>query len=325
MKFIATFETAEGVEKSFIIGDSMDLQDAFNVVANNHLTTKNITLSENHIEMRNPENTTPHSNKTYKGVFYFTPKEIQEKHNLSKKEVEKLLNEGADHELEHTDDYLMAQYIASSHLYETPNYYKRLNDLKLAKGNLMKTMAKGGKVEDDLESKLDYILNLKPLYPHEGFKSNKENIGGFTLRGFFDYHYDDISTQFYKLGIELNEDFSYLQRGKKFYPQNIIAYVANGDKVNSVVLTYDAVLIEDDVVYEVFSDEDKKILSTSDEDEAESMAESIGGYVEVRTFEKEIRKNISNLLVDINSRKLVFIDKLSNEKDEREFKKGGLL
>ena len=85
MKFIATFETAEGVEKSFVIGDSMDLQDAFNVVANNHLTTKNITLSENRIEMRNPENTTPNSNKNYKGVIYFTPKEIQEKHNLTKK------------------------------------------------------------------------------------------------------------------------------------------------------------------------------------------------------------------------------------------------
>ena len=61
----------------------------------------------------------------------------------------------------------MAQYIASSHLYETPNYYKRLKDLKLAKGNLIKFMAKGGEFNrggfniNNLDNTIEKISQLK--------------------------------------------------------------------------------------------------------------------------------------------------------------------
>jgi hypothetical protein len=57
-----------------------------------------------------------------------------------------LLDEGAKHELEHTDSYIAALAIAKDHVYERLDYYQRLKAAKLAKGGMIKhIMARGGK------------------------------------------------------------------------------------------------------------------------------------------------------------------------------------
>ena len=47
MKFVATFKTDEGVDKTFEIGENIGLDDAYRVVANNHLTTQSIEINPN--------------------------------------------------------------------------------------------------------------------------------------------------------------------------------------------------------------------------------------------------------------------------------------
>lgn len=47
MKFVATFKTNEGIDKTFEIGENIGLDDAYRVVANNHLTTQSIEINPN--------------------------------------------------------------------------------------------------------------------------------------------------------------------------------------------------------------------------------------------------------------------------------------
>jgi hypothetical protein len=47
MKFVATFKTDEGIDKTFEIGENIGLDDAYRVVANNHLTTQSIEINPN--------------------------------------------------------------------------------------------------------------------------------------------------------------------------------------------------------------------------------------------------------------------------------------
>jgi len=60
------------------------------------------------------------------------PKErIAKKYKISIKEVEELLKVGAKVEKEHTKDRITAETIASHHIFEVKDYYKRLKKAKL--------------------------------------------------------------------------------------------------------------------------------------------------------------------------------------------------
>ena len=59
-----------------------------------------------------------------------TNEEIAKKHNVSVKQVERLLKIGAEIEHEHTKDQETAETIASQHLYEILDYYSRLKKLE---------------------------------------------------------------------------------------------------------------------------------------------------------------------------------------------------
>ena len=56
---------------------------------------------------------------------------IAKKYKISIKEVEQLIKIGAKVEKEHTKDKLTAETIASHHIYEVLDYYKKLKKAKL--------------------------------------------------------------------------------------------------------------------------------------------------------------------------------------------------
>lgn len=57
-------------------------------------------------------------------------KDIAIKHNVTEDEVNKQLKIGTSVELEHTKDHLTAQTIASQHLEEDIDYYKKLKKIE---------------------------------------------------------------------------------------------------------------------------------------------------------------------------------------------------
>ena len=58
-------------------------------------------------------------------------KKIAKKYKITLKEVEDLLKAGARVEREHTRDLSTAETIASHHIYEVKDYYKKLKKAKL--------------------------------------------------------------------------------------------------------------------------------------------------------------------------------------------------
>jgi hypothetical protein len=56
--------------------------------------------------------------------------EIAKKHNVTVKQVERLIKIGAEVEHEHTKDQEAAETIASQHIYEILDYYSRLKKLE---------------------------------------------------------------------------------------------------------------------------------------------------------------------------------------------------
>ena len=60
-----------------------------------------------------------------------TKEKIAKKYKITTKEVEDLLKAGAKVEREHTRDLRTAETIASHHIYEVKDYYKKLKKAKL--------------------------------------------------------------------------------------------------------------------------------------------------------------------------------------------------
>lgn len=59
---------------------------------------------------------------------------IAEKHKIGTKVVREEFIKGVFHEREHTSDWGLSAHTSLQHLWETPDYYTKLNSLKLAKG-----------------------------------------------------------------------------------------------------------------------------------------------------------------------------------------------
>lgn len=61
----------------------------------------------------------------------YSAEQIASKHNIPIENITVELKKGIAHEMEHTDDPLEARKIASQHLWETPEYYKKLDSVGL--------------------------------------------------------------------------------------------------------------------------------------------------------------------------------------------------
>ena len=149
MKLSATFINATGNTKPFDITEGFTLQDAYNVVANDDFapTQINIQLENMNLPSYSLGSEMP-IETAYDKIGRHSTAEIMAKHKISQQDLEVLLDEGANHELEHTSSILVAMLIAQDHLYEHLDYYKRLKAAKLVKGAVIKAMNNKGRYDD---------------------------------------------------------------------------------------------------------------------------------------------------------------------------------
>lgn len=136
----ATFFDDNGSSVAYVISDGMSLQDALNATKNTHFAPSLIVIQQGkNTETSDNEQAKAGLNHTSYPVGKHTIQQVMEKHGINAdKRLAELLNEGAEHELEHTDDYIVAMGIAIDHLYENLDYYKKLKQVKLAYGGLLK-------------------------------------------------------------------------------------------------------------------------------------------------------------------------------------------
>jgi len=83
--------------------------------------------------------------------------EIAEKHGVELDYVIDQLMKGTEHEMEHTDRLDVAKKIALHHVAETPDYYQKLEQLKLEDGGTLKRYEDGGEFEEDLFENIDSL------------------------------------------------------------------------------------------------------------------------------------------------------------------------
>lgn len=81
-----------------------------------------------------------------------TPEDVAKKHKLPVSDIMKSLKHGVRVEREHTTKNSIAQKIALDHLYELPNYYKRLKQVEESKKPWTK---------DRIERILNYLQQRK--------------------------------------------------------------------------------------------------------------------------------------------------------------------
>jgi len=144
---IATFYNDENNSISYDIGQNISLADAFNATKNNHFTPTKITMTQENSPQNVPDLPTQEElNRRKFAIGKHSIEDIKSKHKVKEAVLLQLLDEGAKHELEHTDSYVTALAIAKDHIYERLDYYQRLKAAKLAKGDMIKhIMARGGR------------------------------------------------------------------------------------------------------------------------------------------------------------------------------------
>ena len=125
------------------------MQDAYNVVANDDFapTQINIQLENMNLPSYSLGSEMP-IETAYDKIGRHSTAEIMAKHKISQQDLEVLLDEGANHELEHTSSILVAMLIAQDHLYEHLDYYKRLKAAKLVKGAVIQAVNNKGRYDD---------------------------------------------------------------------------------------------------------------------------------------------------------------------------------
>ena len=142
----ATFYNSAGDYISYDIGDEINLQDAFNATKNNLSAPTNIVISQEENQLLN---TAKGDLNTKNNIGRHSEEDILSKYNLDEKKLALILEKGAEHELEHTDDYDLAMAIARDHIYNNVEYYQILSSVKLARGALLKHSGKQAPRETD--------------------------------------------------------------------------------------------------------------------------------------------------------------------------------
>ena len=177
MDFQATFSNQSGQAKTLDIKDGFNLQDAYNVVANDDFAPTQITLEP--INMNSSySNVEPDKQveTAYDLIGRHSSNDIIDKHKISSDELAALLEEGTNHELEHTSSYLIAMKIAQDHLYEDLMYYSKLKEAMLARGaalNMSKVTPK-------------YAEGTKLSYPI--YVRLKANVDKFAVMNFLNQY-----------------------------------------------------------------------------------------------------------------------------------------
>ena len=177
MDFQATFSNQSGQAKTLDIKDGFNLQDAYNVVANDDFAPTQITLEP--INMNSSySNVEPDKQveTAYDLIGRHSSNDIIDKHKISSDELAALLEEGTNHELEHTSSYLIAMKIAQDHLYEDLMYYSKIKQAMLSRGAAL-NMSKGTP---------KYAEGTKLSYPI--YVRLKANVDKFAVMNFLNQY-----------------------------------------------------------------------------------------------------------------------------------------
>lgn len=177
MDFQATFSNQSGQAKTLDIKDGFNLQDAYNVVANDDFAPTQITLEP--INMNSSySNVEPDKQveTAYDLIGRHSSNDIIDKHKISSDELATLLEEGTNHELEHTSSYLIAMKIAQDHLYEDLMYYSKIKQAMLSRGAAL-NMSKGTP---------KYAEGTKLSYPI--YVRLKANVDKFAVMNFLNQY-----------------------------------------------------------------------------------------------------------------------------------------
>lgn len=198
MDFQATFSNQLGQAKTLDIKDGFNLQDAYNVVANDDFAPTQITLEP--INMNSSDsNVEPDKQvETAYDLGRYSINDIIDKHKISSDELAVLLEEGTNHELEHTSSYLIAMKIAQDHLYEDLRYYSKLKEVMLARGAAIESAKfKNGELENqkiidvaksvvlalgEIYSENDYLGKCKEISEEISNRLNNLNINAIPMR-----------------------------------------------------------------------------------------------------------------------------------------------
>jgi predicted ABC-type ATPase len=313
-----------------------------------------IALSPNEIKLADGTNTTfdgnnpdirykkggemhkPKEENIFMNIKYYTPRDIEEKYKLSETEVGRLIEDGAEHELEHTSDYLLAVRIASSHLYENKNYYKKLKEMKLAMGGVVKHYAKdglclsidnafadGGKIPTYTKDYFKDMVKKGRMFDKGEYYSDAPFVKSFDYRNFVTFLYDDVAVWLYQeFGILLNEDFSFDYKGEKFIPSVKVADVKDGE-VLKFTFIYNAIENDDKITYVVIDDDNNILHVVFNQQDADALAEMKNAYVEVQTEDEPIEKTIGMLQIDLKTNEVLFTNNRMDVSETTKFDDGG--
>ena len=177
MKLSATFINATGNTKPFDITEGFTLQDAYNVVANDDFAPTQITLEP--INM-NSSYSNVEPDKQVETAYDLLTKpsvnDILNKHKISSEELTVLLEEGYNHELEHSSSYAIAMKIAHDNLYDDLMYYSKIKQAMLSRGAAL-NMSKGTP---------KYAAGTKLSYPI--YVRLKANVDKFAVINFLNQY-----------------------------------------------------------------------------------------------------------------------------------------
>lgn len=278
----------------------------------------------------------PKEENIYMNIKYYTPRDIEEKYKLSETEVGRLIEDGAEHELEHTSDYLLAVRIASSHLYENKDYYKKLKQMKLAMGGVVKHYAKdglclsidnafadGGKIPTYTKDYFKDMVKKGRMFDKGEYYSDAPFVKSFDYRNFVTFLYDDVAVWLYQeFGILLNEDFSFDYKGEIFIPSVKVADVKDGE-VLKFTFIYNAIENDDKITYVVIDDNNNILDVVFDQDDADALAEMKNAYVEVQTEDEPIEKTIGMLQINLKTNEVLFTNKRMGVSESTKYEDGG--
>jgi len=186
MRTNATFIDDKGESLTLNVGENLDLQDAYNVVANSGVKATEIKINNTEISTIIPEKQEEMKEEIiYGSIKSPSTESILRKHNLTQDELVKLLKDGTEHEFEHTTKVEVAMAIAKAHIYENKDYYKKLKQAKLRQGAILETAnhySNGGILDAPVPNMIDFYKSggktAQVKIVNEGVKFDKNMYKG---------------------------------------------------------------------------------------------------------------------------------------------------
>lgn len=105
-----------------------------------------------------------------------SPEDLAKKHGISVERINDAIDTGIKVELEHTNNRSMAKQIAMDHVFEDPDYYKKLKKVEEdAPANNVGSGNIAGASPGETPPKRDYKALLKKMYKRRGETSEDHN------------------------------------------------------------------------------------------------------------------------------------------------------